>query len=63
MKKIIYLQLRPKQTSPLVNKYYENKVILTEQSLLLKSCHPFELKLCKGQVIDLSKEVLLVPVG
>ena len=32
-----------KQTAPLVNKHYQNEVILTGQSPPLKCCQPFEI--------------------
>ena len=37
------LQLRAKQTAPLVNKHYKNEVTLTGQSLPLKCCQPLEI--------------------
>ena len=37
------IQLRAKQTVPLVNKHYQNEVTLTEQSLSLKCCQPLEI--------------------
>ena len=37
------LQLRAKQTAPLVNENYQNEVTLTGQNPLLKFCYPLEL--------------------
>ena len=37
------LQLRAKQTTPLVNKHYQNEVTLTRQNLPLKCCHRFKI--------------------
>ena len=36
------IKLRAKQTAHLVNKHYENNVILTGQNLPLKCCQPLE---------------------
>ena len=40
---ITNLQLRGKQTAPLVNKHYQNEVTLTGQSPPLKCCQPLEI--------------------
>ena len=40
------IQLRAKQTVPLVIKHNENVVTFTEQSQSSKCCHAFELKVC-----------------
>ena len=45
------VQLRSKQTAPLVNKHYQNKVTLTGQSPPLKCCQP--LKILTHFIIDL----------
>ena len=37
------LQLRAKQTAPLVNKHYQNEVTLTGQNPPLKCCQPLEI--------------------
>ena len=37
-----YVQLRAKQTAPLVNKHYQNEVILTGQNPPLKCRQPLE---------------------
>ena len=36
------IQLRAKQTAPIIEKYYENEFTLKEQNLLLKFCQPLE---------------------
>ena len=41
-KKVVSLQLRAKQTAPLVNKHYQNEVTLTGQNPPLKCCQPLE---------------------
>ena len=38
-----YVQLRAKQTAPLVNKHYQNEVTLTGQNPPLKCCQPLEI--------------------
>ena len=40
---ITNLQLRGKQTAPLVNKHYQNEVTMTGQNLPLKCCKPLEI--------------------
>ena len=37
------LQLRVKQTAPLINKHYQNEVTLTGKSPPLKCCQPLEI--------------------
>ena len=37
------IQLRAKQTAPLVNKHFQNEVTLTGQNLPLKCCQPLEI--------------------
>ena len=38
-----FVQLRAKQTAPLVNKHYQNEVTLTGQRPPLKCCQPLEI--------------------
>ena len=49
--------MREKQTTPLLNKHYQNEVTLKGQNSVLKYCHAFD------QVLDLSEAVLCLSVG
>ena len=40
---LLHIQLRAKQTAPLVNKHYQNEVTLTGQNPPLKCCQPLEI--------------------
>ena len=51
------VQLRAKQTAPLVNKHYQNKVTLTGQNPPLKCCQPLE-SLARLTITDLDLSMI-----
>ena len=49
----VSIQLRAKETAHLVNKHYQNEVILTGQNPPLKYCQPLEILTQFEKVLDL----------